>query len=350
MNNLIKTLLVLSIIFALTILLYKGAEVATEVKLPESGTEATLYAGQARDDLLKTYLEAIHSADTSILLIIYSLNDATIINALKEKGAAGKEITVICDGKATHRGKRRLGPNVKVIPIYGQGLMHLKVMVVDHSTVLLGSANMTRQSLRMHGNLVIGFNDKNIAALIEKRAEEIASGSSNVNNPYHQFITGGQHGELWFLPSSDNAVKRVIDLLDSAKKTMQIAMFTWTRRDFAESVIRAKLRGVDVQVAMDNNASKGAGSRIAKLLDSRKVPLRINTDIGLLHHKFVIIDSNTLMIGSANWTKAAFTQNQDCFIILNNLNTLQNQKLNTVWKTIMSDSQQYRRSHGQAQP
>ena len=37
--------------------------------------------------------------------------------------------------------------------------MHRKVLLVDGEEVWLGSANMTRDSLRMHGNLMVGIKD-----------------------------------------------------------------------------------------------------------------------------------------------------------------------------------------------
>ena len=35
--------------------------------------------------------------------------------------------------------------------------------------------------------------------------------------------------ELWVLPEDRDASKRIIELIRSAKKTIQVAMFTWTR-------------------------------------------------------------------------------------------------------------------------
>ena len=46
---------------------------------------------------------------------------------------------------------------------------------------------------------------------------------------------------------------------------------------------------------------------------------------------------NILEIGSANWTKAAFKQNDDCFLIIHDLADEQRQSMQKLWRTIQQD-------------
>jgi phosphatidylserine/phosphatidylglycerophosphate/cardiolipin synthase-like enzyme len=46
------------------------------------------------------------------------------------------------------------------------------------------------------------------------------------------------------------------------------------------------------------------------------------------------IDHNKLIMGSANWTNAAFSRNEDNFFILEPLNKEQNKMLKKVFKQI----------------
>ena len=115
-------------------------------------------------------------------------------------------------------------------------------------------------------------------------------------------------------------------------------MFTWTRRDLASSVIAAKKRGVDVQVVIDYNAGRGAGEEIVKLLKSNGVTVHLSRGGPLLHHKFLYIDSSILLNGSANWTRAAFRDNNDCFIVIKGLTPEQSAQLDALWTIIFNDS------------
>lgn len=340
MKNLLRTLLWLCF-FGLTLTgFFLTKDYVTTVELPKAGENPIFYANQHRDDLTSAYLQAIDKAETSILLLIYNLSDRSVINALKIKAAQGVDVTVVCDGKATRKAKVKLGENIKVYPRFDKGLMHLKILVVDSSTVLLGSANLSRHSLKIHGNLVLAFDSPEVASFITERAKEVAIGESH--SSHDEFYVGNQKLELWFLPGDPDAVSKIISLIDKARKTVKVAMYTFTRRDFAEALARAKLRGVKVDVVMDRNSSKSSSKKIARYLHREGVPLNINTDAGLSHHKMMYIDNKTLVNGSANWTKAAFTQNNDCFIIIDKLTVKQQKKLNKLWEIISADSTKFK--------
>lgn len=338
-----KKIFTVALVAASFAALYKAADVTTSVNIPEGGAPPLVYANQDRDDLTKAYLQSIDSAKTSVLLLIYNLSDPSMIYALREKSAQGVKVRVVCDGKATPNAKKRLGANVEVFPYHEGGLMHLKILVVDNELILLGSANLSRQSLRIHGNLVMGFTSKEAASFITERADVISSrNASREVGPQREFFLAGQKLELWFLPNPNIAVDKIINMIRSARKSIRVAMFTWTRADFAEACVHARLRGVKVKVAMDKNASRGTCQKIARLFHREKVPLRVNTDMGLLHHKCMIIDDETLVMGSANWTQAAFTKNQDCFVVLHDLTEKQKAKVKRAWKAISADSEKYR--------
>jgi phosphatidylserine/phosphatidylglycerophosphate/cardiolipin synthase-like enzyme len=103
-------------------------------------------------------------------------------------------------------------------------------------------------------------------------------------------------------------------------------------------VAKAHKRGVRVSVSLDRYAGKGAGAKVADYLKKNGVPVFFYQGPGLLHHKFMEIDDELLVNGSANWTKAAFDKNDDCFAILHNLTTKQQNQLNKLWDMIMADS------------
>jgi phosphatidylserine/phosphatidylglycerophosphate/cardiolipin synthase-like enzyme len=69
------------------------------------------------------------------------------------------------------------------------------------------------------------------------------------------------------------------------------------------------------------------------------VPVAFSRGNQLLHHKWAYIDEDKLISGSANWTKAAFNRNQDCFLVLDRLNQDQKKFMNALWKRISLESQ-----------
>ncbi len=157
-------------------------------KTPQADKPIELYANQTQDDLRQIFSGAIASANQSVLLIIYSLSDQSIISALKQKAEEGVPVTVICDPKASRGVDRKLGPNVKTIKRFADGLMHQKILVIDHRETWIGSANMTGESLRMHGNLVNAVYSPELADFVWEKANSFIE-----DDPDQYFFTSQFH-------------------------------------------------------------------------------------------------------------------------------------------------------------
>ena len=305
----------------------------SKVPIPSTDTPALFYSTDRDDHLGTLFKEAIANAKTSIQIAIYTLTDQRILQALRQKASLGVKVTVICDAKACQGIEKKLGNDIHLIKSTPKGLMHLKILVIDDRLVWVGSANMTGESLRVHGNIMTGFDSPELAVWIQKKLFSLSRGSSEYTPP-NAFLIGNQTIEFWFLPNDKDAVQRIRQLIRSAKKTIQIAMFTWTRLDFVNDIVSAKLRGVDVQIVLDTNSSKGASLNVVKALQKGHVPFKVKTGPGLLHYKMMIIDDSILVSGSANWTKAAFRYNEDCYFVLSPLNLEQQSFLKEMWETI----------------
>lgn len=307
--------------------------------LPTTGKPAILYF----QNLQHTIVNAIDQAQKSVTLIIYSLNDPQVIQALKNKANAGIPVTVVVDPKASYKIERKLGSKVRVIKRISDGLMHNKVLVIDGMQTWMGSANMTGDSLKMHQNLMMAIQSKEIADCVLYKAHLMEDDLDREETPclHQNFSIDGQEVEVWFLPDDKGAVNRLQELIRGAQKSIRIAMYTWTRFDLAQAVIRAANRGVKVEVILDKSSVQSTTNKVAKLLKEKGVPVFVNQRQGLLHHKMMEIDDQILVNGSANWTKAAFSQNDDCFMILHHLNLEQQTELNALWTHLKQEVKPY---------
>lgn len=318
-KRLIKTARWLASLFIL-LLLYFLVE-TEELELVSSENPPVFYANQCHDNLEKMYVNAIDGAESSILLIIYSLSDKELINALNRKSAEGVKIKVIHDSKTPRYGFEKLCSKIDKEAVKISGLMHQKILVIDRQKVWLGSANMTTESLKVHDNLVVGLCDERLAQMILS------------NTPFDEHLLENQKIEYWSFPQKGKeGLQRLIELIDRAESSVRVAMFTWTHPDLSQAVIRAKNRGIQVQIVLDRDQAAAVSQKALEILQSAKIDVRLSNGPGLLHHKFAWIDEKTLINGSANWTKSAFTRNWDCFIILTPLNETQNQKMRELWR------------------
>lgn len=318
---------------------YTSVEAFVHVRMPKSDSPAELYSNQTQDDLRQMISTAISQAENSVTMVVYSLTDSKVIQALKDKAEQGKDVFVVVDAVATPSNvNKRLGDRVKVLRRNGKGLMHQKILVIDEKNVWVGSANMTTDSLKTNCNLVTGIQSEPLGEWLVTKARSYTAVDRSSLFPVRKFQLADQTLEFWFLPDNPNAIHRLLSLIHNAQKSIRVGMFTWTRIDFVEALIDAKMRGVDVEVVMDSDAGKGANAQVVEKLLKGNIPLSFNRANCLLHYKMMEVDERILVNGSANWTKAAFSKNDDCFMILYDLTEEQKKFMDKLWKTMLLDS------------
>lgn len=306
---------------------------------PQPGEPASLYANQTKDNLVNTFCSAIDSAKESVSLVVYALTDPHVIAALKKKSQEGVNVRVVCDAQASPYITRKLGPAISTIRRFGPGLMHQKMLVIDNKQTWIGSANMTTDSLTSHGNLVLAFDNSHLASLVTKKAHSLQTEGKAPAFPHEELNIGNQNVELWFLPDNKDASLRLKQLIRTAQKTIRVAMFTWTRLDLANTIADAARRGVDCEIVIDHYSGKGASAPVVDFFKTKGMKVGLSRGGPLLHHKFLYIDGKTLVNGSANWTKAAFSKNDDCFMILHDLNEQQRSQMDTLWQVIYTEAE-----------
>lgn len=296
---------------------------------PKEGDPPILYSNQCRNDLKVTALSALKGAKNSIHLITFGLSDPKIISLLQKKSKENLQMKVFYDKRSSPL--LHLPSKNSTFPIHSKGLLHQKILVIDKTLIFLGSANMTPTSLSMHDNLMIGMYSPEMAKFITDNAP-----FSFVNK---KFSVGGQTVELWLLPDSQNkALNKIKKIIASAKKEIQVVMFTLTHPKLIDELISAKNRNVDVKVVVDFHSGLGASAKAVEKLKNNGIDIFLSKGPQLCHHKYICIDNETLISGSANWTRSAFNKNSDCFLILYRLLPEQQRFLNKLFHTIELES------------
>lgn len=116
-----------------------------------------------------------------------------------------------------------------------------------------------------------------------------------------------------FSPGED-CRNRIIGLLRGARKSVDVCVFTITDNAVSKEIFEAMRRGVEVRVITDNDKATDKGSDIFDL-ERSGVPVRVDYTEAHMHHKFAIFDGKTLLNGSYNWTRSAFTKNQENVLV-----------------------------------
>jgi cardiolipin synthase len=293
-----KLLLSLTFLAALYFILIRAA---LNPSLPSPEKPIVFYSNQKRDDFRLVLKKAFSLAQKSISITMYAVTDEELLKNLYNKAQSGISVRIWHDPKS---GSTPVLPPLVATAVKTKGLMHRKIITTDDTHVFIGSANMTTSSLVLHDNLSVGFYHPALAKFLK------APTSS-----HYDFTLQNQSCRLWLLPDLQ-ALHDLVKQLDQAKESIFVAMFTLTHPKLLETLVDAQNRGVKVTVAVDHYAARGASKKAVKFLQENKIPVIFSQGQQLLHHKWAYIDRAQVILGSTNWTQAAFTKNQDCLVFL----------------------------------
>lgn len=109
---------------------------------------------------------------------------------------------------------------------------------------------------------------------------------------------------------------RIRTLLQQARNTVDICVFTITDDEISAAVAEAHHRGVDIRIISDDDKANDTGSDIDRLAGIG-VQVRLDRSRFHMHHKFAIFDESNLLCGSYNWTRSAAESNEENIIVLN---------------------------------
>ena len=119
--------------------------------------------------------------------------------------------------------------------------------------------------------------------------------------------------------------------IGQAKNELLVAVYAFTSDELAGALAQAKKRGVAVQVVLDREFDSRAEKSKGRFLENQKIPVRRvsglkrnspETDAGLMHQKFAVIDRKNLFTGSYNWTNAAENLNHENLLMFRNAGPL----------------------------
>jgi phosphatidylserine/phosphatidylglycerophosphate/cardiolipin synthase-like enzyme len=106
-----------------------------------------------------------------------------------------------------------------------------------------------------------------------------------------------------------------VQALDNAKSTVYVQAYSFTSEPIAEALVRAHGRGVEVQAILDKSQTTQKHTA-ADLLIRADIPVLIDASHAIAHNKVMLIDSEIVITGSFNFTKAADERNAENLLII----------------------------------
>lgn len=123
--------------------------------------------------------------------------------------------------------------------------------------------------------------------------------------------------QYYFSQANQHPDQELIKVINSSSKSLDIAIYSLTKKEIVNAILEAKKRGVTVRVITDKQESGNKSqSTELTLIKNAKIPIKINTHKGLMHLKVTIADRNITTTGSYNYTQAATNDNDEVLMII----------------------------------
>jgi phosphatidylserine/phosphatidylglycerophosphate/cardiolipin synthase-like enzyme len=120
---------------------------------------------------------------------------------------------------------------------------------------------------------------------------------------------------VYFSPNS-GCTDAVVSALNQAKQSVLVQAYSFTSAPIAKALVDAHKRGVTVKAILDKSNLTEKYSD-ADFLAHAGIPVLIDEAHAIAHNKVMVIDGQTVITGSFNFTKAAEEHNAENLLVLN---------------------------------
>jgi phosphatidylserine/phosphatidylglycerophosphate/cardiolipin synthase-like enzyme len=284
-----------------------------------TAVHATDYEGGPDEGLVA----ALDQARLSVDVAAYSLNLWSIRDALINAHKRGVVVRMVMesDDMDNQEVQQIMDAGIPIIGDQKQGLMHNKFMVIDRQDVWTGSMNYTTSGVYKDNNNLIHIRSGEVAVDYTHEFDQMFTyhlfGPDKIaGTPKPKVSIGGMPVEIYFSPE-DKAAKRILELVQNAKKSINFLAYSFTSNDIGKAMMERAKAGVVVEGVMDDGQVKTSQVTEYDPFQLAGLDVRLDGNLnGLMHHKVIIIDQKIVISGSYNFTAAAETTNDENVVII----------------------------------
>jgi phosphatidylserine/phosphatidylglycerophosphate/cardiolipin synthase-like enzyme len=271
----------------------------------------------------------IQAAQNTIHIAAFEFNLTAVAEALVAAHRRGVEVRWVTDdeyglevdgeeGHGQFAMLERAGIQVK--DDGRSALMHDKFWIFDGQTVWTGSMNATVNDSFRNNNNVLVIESPPLAALYEREFAEMWDGQFGPTSPSttgDQTVTvDGTPVSVLFAPE-DQAMNQLIALIKGSQSSIRFMAFSFTHDELGAAILARAQAGVDVRGIFETRGSETEYSELSPLYCAG-VSVRQDGNPGSFHHKVLIVDGETVVTGSLNFSQNADESNDENVVIVRN--------------------------------
>lgn len=271
---------------------------------------------------IETYLiEKINASQNSIELAVYEFDLENVAQALINAKSRGVTVRIVYDDEFSDPDPQMAKvkkAGISAIPDKRSAFMHNKFFIFDHQCIWTGSFNVSVNAAYKNNENAVYFCSPEAAKNYQKEFEEMFAGNfgprSPSDTPFPSFTVNGVAIENYFAPE-DKVMDKLVAHVQKAKRSVHFMAFSFTDDSLAEAMIAGMARGVKVVGVFE---TRGADSEYAECMPLIKKggDITLDGNPGTFHHKVIIIDSQTVIFGSFNFSDSANSSNDENLLVV----------------------------------
>ena len=275
----------------------------------------------------------IRHAETSVDVAAYDLRLDSVAQSLIAAARRGVRVRLVTESDNAHSAAldrlRRAGIALFEDSL-DSGRMHHKFLTVDDQWVWTGSWNPTENGTYHNNNHAVLIASPALAENYTTEFNEMVAGffgsESPANTPNPRVIIAAEAAEgrrrsieveSYFAPE-DAVADQIIGEIQSAQEHIRFLAFVFTSEAIADAMVERFRSGVAVQGIIEARNWEQSGSQADRLRVALDDVLTDGNRYSM-HHKVIIIDDETVVLGSYNFTNSAESYNDENVLIIHDV-------------------------------
>ncbi len=227
---------------------------------------------------------------------------------------------------------------IDVLPDDRGGLMHDKFLVANGQTVWTGSYNITEGGTHHENNNAMRIESPELARIYTHEFDKMyVHKNFGVDKPTndnpaddHPILRRAKLGdaevEAYFSPfmsAQKGSKQAILDEIAKARHSIQFMAFSFHDDDIGAAMLAKAGKGVKVEGVFEKSQASIRTSEY-KVMNPQEAAMngnldvRIDTNPALMHHKVIIVDDHTLIMGSFNFSSNAQETNDENMLVFRN--------------------------------
>lgn len=287
---------------------------------PTGSSDASTYV----DGIDEPIATLIRQTQKTLDVVAFEMNNSVIEEAILDAHRRGVRVRVVTDDEHGIEDEKDFSmrnfieAGIPVVDDNRSGLMHNKFMILDSNLVVTGSWNFTVNGTYRNDNNALVLQSPDAVSAYQAEFDEMFTnkrfGPTSPKGNDASFTQNGTPVQILFA-AEDPVTQAIVEEINRAQRSVHFMAFSFTENDIGDPLLSRKDDGIVIEGVFENRGSTSSSSELPKFFCAG-LDVRQDGNPYALHHKVIIVDEETVITGSFNFSGNAINVNDENLLII----------------------------------